>query len=217
MFKNHAKSVQVKIVASFRQYSWSIIPRIIKSLFRRIGIVIETFYLLQYDIDSIEVEKKIKKFDYSCVKKLEVEDLLLLKDFDSAKIELLKKRLLSREYSGYAIWQNDMIVYITWISWANMNYPSLFNLQHTLQTNEALLEDSYCHPDYRGRGFHSMMNFFRINEIKKMGKTTVLALVLKENNPALKVQLKSGFQFKIKICLVKFGTWLKITKKPYHG
>lgn len=203
----------MKVVASFRQYGWAIIPRMMKSLLRRIGIVTESYYLLQYSIDKQSVETNMQKYDYSCVKPLETEDLNHLSDFDTAKIELLKKRLLSDDYSGYAIWQDEKIAYITWISWSKMNYPSLFNLQHPLQTNEALLEDSYCHPDYRGRGFHSMMNIFRINEIAKMGKTVVLALVLKENKPALKVQFKSGFHLSERISLLKVGTWLKISKK----
>jgi len=206
----------MKVVASFRQYGWATIPRIIKSLLRRIGIVIESYYLLQYLIDKQSVENKMQGHDYSCVKPLEIEDLNLLTDFDSAKIELLKTRLSSDEYSGYALWQDEKIVYVTWISWARMNYPSLFNLQHPLKAHEALLEDSYCHPDYRGRGFHSKMNIFRINEVKKRGKTAVLVLVLKENKPALKVQFKSGFYLSERISLLKFGTWLKITKKPCH-
>lgn len=206
----------MKVIASFRQYGWAIVPRIMKGLLRRIGIIIESYYLLQYTIDEQSVENKMRAHDYSCVKPLHTEDLDLLTDFDASKIELLSKRLSSDEYSGYALWQDEKIVYITWISWSKMNYPSLFNLQHPLKANEALLEDSYCHPNYRGRGFHSMMNLFRINEIKKMGKTVVLVLVLKENKPALKVQFKSGFHVSERISLLKLGTWLKITKKPCH-
>lgn len=206
----------MKVAASFRQYGWAIVPRIMKGLLRRIGIVIESYYLLQYTIDEQSVENKMKAHNYSCVKPLDVEDLDHLTDFETSKIDLLRKRLSSNGYSGYAIWQDSKIVYLTWISWSKMNYPSLFNLQHPLKINEALLEDSYCHPNYRGRGFHSMMNIFRINEIRKRGKTIVLALVLKENRPALKVQFKSGFHLSEQISLLKVGTWLKITKKPYH-
>lgn len=206
----------MKVVASFRQYGWAIVPRMMKSLLRRIGIVTESYYLLKYTIDKQFVESKMQQYDYSCVKPFELEDLKFLTDFDSMKIEILKKRLLSDEYSGFVIWQDEKMAYITWVSWSKMNYPSIFNLQHPLKTNEALLEDSYCHPDYRGRGFHSMMNLFRINEIRKKGKTVVLALVLKENKPALKVQFKSGFHLSERISLLKVGAWLKITKKPCH-
>lgn len=207
----------MKVVASVRQYRWAIVPRIMKGMLRRIGIVTESYYLLQYTIDEQLVESKIQQYDYSFVKPLKIEDLPLLTDFEASKIEVLKKRLSSDEYSGYVIWQDEKIAYITWVSWSKMNYPSLFNLQHPLKTNEALLEDSYCHPDYRGRGYHSMMNLFRINEIKVNSKTKVLALVLKENKPALKVQLKSGFVFTTKIYLIKLGSWIRIIKKPYYG
>ena len=206
----------MKIISSFSQYGWAIIPRILKGILRRIGIVFETYYLLEYIIDPIIIEDKMKKYNYSNVKLLQMEDLIRLKDFENTKIELFKKRFMSNQYSGYAIFQDDNLVYLTWISWTQMNYPSLFNLKHPLLNNEALLEDSYCNPDYRGKGFHSMMNIFRMNEINKYGKTKVLALVLKENKPALKVQIKSGFNFKELISIKKFGKWSKITKKLYY-
>ncbi len=206
----------MNLIASFRQYGWSVFPRILKNLLRRVGIVVESYYLLTYNIDKQFLEKKMQKYDYTNVKPFYEKDLKLLTVFDNSKIELLKNRLSTDEYSGFAIWQGNKIVYITWISWNLMNYPTLFNLQSQLKSNEALLEDSYCHPDFRGKGFHSMMNLYRINEISKMNKTTVLALVLKENKPALKVQIKSGFILKERISLLKIGTWTKIKKKPCY-
>ena len=77
-----------------------------------------------------------------------------------------------------------------------MNYPSIFNIQETLQENEALLEDSFCDSKYRGKGYHSKMNLFRLNVMLNNNIDYVLVLVLKENTPALKVQVKSGFKIK---------------------
>ena len=77
-----------------------------------------------------------------------------------------------------------------------MNYPSIFNIQETLQENEALLEDSFCDSKYRGRGYHSKMNLFRLNVILGKDIKTAIVLILKENTPALKVQVKSGFKIK---------------------
>src|SRR5690606_20087393 len=98
-------------------------------------------------------------------------------------------------YSCYAIVKDKEIQYLTWISWECMNYPTFFKKKEKLKFDQALLEDSFCSPIHRGKGYHSKMNIFRLKKILDNDKLEVLALVLKENKPALKVQLKSGFYY----------------------
>lgn len=75
------------------------------------------------------------------------------------------------------------------------------NEQHfDIDNTEAVLEDSFCSPATRGKGYHSQMNLFRIREMKLFGKKQIIAIVLDGNFPAMKVHEKSGlteiFRFK---------------------
>lgn len=200
----------MSILDTYKQYRWHIFPRLMKSALRRLGIQYETFYLLKWDMDMEELNQKMEKYDFSDVQELTIEDLKSSASFSEQKKSLFKIRLESKEYSCYGIKQGDEIIYSTWISWNTMGYPSYFNKHEKLQQNEALLEDSFCHPTRRGKGLHSKMNLFRMHTINEKGRSTVLALVLKENTPALNVQLKSGFRIVKKIRFLKVGSHKKI-------
>jgi len=63
-----------------------------------------------------------------------------------------------------------------------------------LADDEGLLEDSYCAPSARGRGIHGKMNIFRIKKLYEFGKKKVIVIILDGNTPAMKVQLKNGFE-----------------------
>ena len=182
--------------ASIIQYGWQIIPRVGKRLLRFIGVSMESFYLLEHEIDKLEVEAKMKNYDYSDVKEFFYSDLKDSNLFDMKKKQIFKQRFNSRDYSCFGIKSENEICYLTWISWNYMNYPSILNIQETLQKNEALLEDSFCDSKYRGRGYHSKMNLFRLNVMLVKDIKTAIVLVLKENTPALRVQVKSGFKIK---------------------
>jgi predicted GNAT family acetyltransferase len=203
-------------VDSYKQYGWYIIPRGFKFLLRRIGILTESFYLLEYTINETQVLSKMKKYDYSDVRELSLNDFKDSNLFSLDKVKLFEARIISKNYSCFGIKCNNEIAYLTWISWKYMNYPIIFNKIQKLNDNEVLLEDSFCNPDFRGKGYHSKMNLFRLKKIKEMGKARVLALVLKENTPALKVQRKSGFRIVKKISFFKIGKWCKIKEKKYH-
>ena len=106
---------------------------------------------------------------------------------------MVKKRLQDKNYKCYGIIENDRLIYSTWISLERLglsvNTKSIY-----LLSNEGLLEDSYCDPIARGRGIHGKMNLYRIKKLYELGKTRVLAIVLDGNLPAMKVQLKCGFE-----------------------
>ena len=182
--------------ALITQYGWQSIPRAGKKILRYLGVNLESFYLLEYKIDKLEVEAKMKKYNYSDVQEFFYIDIKGSNLFDKNKKQLFKQRFESKDYSCFGIKSENEICYLTWISWKFMNYPSIFNIQETLQENEALLEDSFCDSKYRGRGYHSKMNLFRLNVILGKDIKTAIVLILKENTPALKVQVKSGFKIK---------------------
>lgn len=113
--------------------------------------------------------------------------------FKGAKLDLYKKRLQDPAYHGYGLMEDNKLIYSTWFSTDNLGLP-IITKRIPLLPNEGLLEDSYCAPIARGRGLHGKMNFFRIKKLHELGKDRVLAIVLDGNVPAMKVQLKSGFE-----------------------
>ncbi len=201
---------------TYKQYRWRIFPRFIKSVFRRLGIQYETFYLLEWHVNTEELNRKMESYDFSDIQELTIDDLKTSASFSEQKKNLFQTRLKSKEYSCYGIKQGGEIVYSTWISWSTMGYPSYFNKNEKLQQNEALLEDSFCHPTQRGKGLHSKMNLFRMQTINERGRSKVLALVLIENKAALNVQLKSGFRIVKKIRFLKIGNRKRIKEISVH-
>lgn len=197
---------------NYKQYRWRLFSRGFKAMLRRFGLQFESFYLLRYIIDESELRRKIDQLDFSNVQPLVLEDLVESSAFSDDKKTLFKNRFESNEYSCYGIKDGNELIYSTWISWRSMGYPGYFGKLQELAGNEALLEDSYCDPRYRGKGIHYKMNVFRIQQIMVKGRTDVLALVLKENSPALKVQLKSGFHIEKKISFRRIAKWKQINE-----
>ena len=131
-------------------------------------------------------------------------------------MDLFKTRFQSGTYSCFGIKDNAKVVYYTWISWKHMSYPVMFNLSGNLRENEALIENSFCDPSHRGKGYHSKMILFSLCEMAKQKKKKALVLILKENRPALKAQKKSDFSIVKKIVLTKVGNWKRIKEKVIY-
>jgi len=203
----------MKLKTLIKQYGILAVPRLIKAGLRRLGVVTETFLLLKYNINQADILEKLNQYDYSDVVELTLNDIYKINFLSAEKIELFKNRFLDGNYSCFAIIKKDEVQYLTWISWKYMNYPTIFQKSEILQPNQALLEDSFCSPDYRGKGFHSRMNVYRLKKILEKNKLEVLGLILKENTPALKVQFKSGFSRFSKIKFIKIGSWTKVFQK----
>jgi len=151
-------------------------------------------HYLRLNTDIDVVNKKLEGFTLP-VKELTYEDFLKgnKTTFNEKKLAIIKARLQDKNYKCYGIIENDVLVYSTWISLERLglsvNTKPIYLLPH-----EGLLEDSFCDPIARGRGLHGLMNFYRLEKLYELGKTTVLAMVLDGNTPAMKVQLKSGFE-----------------------
>lgn len=112
--------------------------------------------------------------------------------FNKEKLNLIKIRLLDENYRAYGILVNDKLVYSTFISLKKLGLPISSDID--LNQDEGLLEDSYCHPNYRGKGLHKLMNNYRLNELLNLGKKKCIAIVMEGNLPALKVQQSYGFR-----------------------
>lgn len=147
--------------------------------------------------------------------KLKYEDFLnsSLTELSEEKLNLIKKRFNSGNYVAYGEFIDGKLAYSTWISFKNFSIQIVDKIVQ-LNDDEAVLEDSYCHPYYRGRGLHSMYNMFRLQLIHSASKSFVIVLVFSNNLAALKTQENSGLvnvgSFKIgKILGFPFTTFNK--------
>lgn len=170
------------------------IKRIIKSILRKFGIRHEQYLYCVKELKDCEIEKLLPRIQGE-IKELNI-DLIVnssLIQISDRKLELFKKRLKDENYIGFGFFHHNLLVYYTWISYEefSMSVPSQ---GIKLAIDEALIIDSYCHPEFRQYGIHQYMNDFRIEQIKNKGKSKVVAIVLKENIPARNTQRKSGFE-----------------------
>ena len=161
---------------------------------RILHISIGKLHYLRLNTDIDVVNKKLEGFNLP-VKELTYEDFLKGDKtvFKGKKLELYRARLQDKNYRCYGIIENGKLIYSTWFSLERLGLPVVTKPIYLLP-NEGLLEDSYCDPLARGRGLHSMMNYYRIKKLYELGKTRVLGMVLEGNTPAFKVQFKSGIE-----------------------
>ena len=155
--------------------------------------IIKAHYL-RLDIDIDKTNLLLEGFDLD-VKELTYDDFLKGDPsvFKGGKMELYRTRCADPTYKAYGIIENGKLIYSTWLSLHRMGM-TIETKPVYLAPNEGYLEDSYCDPVARGRGFHSKMNNYRIKQIYEAGKKRVIAIVLEGNVPAFKVQFKSGFE-----------------------
>lgn len=160
--------------------------------------VIKTYahkaHYLRLNIDPIVVEANMIGFDLD-VKELNYDDFLIGDPnvFKGRKMDLYKERFQDPTYKAYGIIEKGRLVYSTWISYHRLGM-SIETNPVFLRPNEGYLEDSYCDPIARGRGFHGKMNNFRILKIFESGRNRVIAIVQEGNIPAIKVQMRCGFE-----------------------
>ena len=159
-----------------------------------LGTDIHKAHYLRLIIDISALNSNLEGFDLD-VKELSLKDFLLGDPnvFNKEKLRIYEDRFKDSSYKAYGIIENGKLVYSTWISLHRVGM-TVETRPVFLAANEGYLEDSYCDPKARGRGFHSKMNNFRILKIYEAGKTRVIAIVQHGNTPAFKVQFKSGFE-----------------------
>lgn len=196
----------------FRGHSLREIMRVFLS--RYLATEWNKMHYLRLNTDMEVIEEKLIGFDLEVLPL--TLDMVLAGDktvFKGKKLELYKSRLQDPSYHGYGIMKEGRLIYSTWFSTDNLGLP-IITKRIPLMPNEGLLEDSYCAPEARGQGLHGRMNYFRLKKLHELGKDRVLAIVLDGNTPAMKVQLKSGFEELGVFCLgrllgIKFCTLKK--------
>lgn len=202
----------MSLKAKIKQYGIkNSFKRAVKVLLRRIGIQYESFYLMVYHINQAEIKQKMEQYDYSDVKEITYDDFKSGDPaiFSPSKMQLIRSRFENGQYWAYGIIEGDKLVYSTWISKNNINFSTNYTYCIILDKDQAVLEDSYCHHKYRGKGLHSKMNLYRLMKMIALGVNLAYAVVVVSNKPALKTQQKSGF------IITKHIGFLKIWGKQY--
>jgi len=187
----------------YKQYGSGIVVRLLKSGLMRFGIVYETLYLFKIALYADDISKRLKKYDSSLVKSLKLTDFNDCEFLSDEKKLLFKKRLESSDYKAFGVFKDMKLVYYSWVSFKSMSLPFNFKKTLILDETEALLEDAFCDPNYRGRGYHSMVNIVRLKKTLESGKKNAVVTVLAGNKPAIRVQKKSGFIIAKKIKLTR--------------
>lgn len=195
------------IISKIKQYGlMNSFKRLIYSFFRIFNIYYESIYFMVIHAKKNDIITKMNKYDYSDVKTLNLRDFQKGDPsiFTKKKLELIKNRLNSGNYVSFGIIFKNRLVYSCWICRKNIIMPN--SKIFKLKVNEGLLEDAYCHQDFRGKGYHSKMNLFRIRFLLDEGRFKIYVLIVSENIPALKSQIKSGFVINKKLFFLKiFG------------
>jgi len=158
-----------------------------------IGIRINSYYYMVNDIDYDKQRRLFESKGLTGVKELDYNDFLKgdKTEFTEKKLKRVKQRLADKGYHAYGIMENDKLVYSCWIS---LNWLESHNkcIETSLSENECLLVDAYCAPEGRGHGFHNTMNSYRLMKAYEYGKRRSIGIVLSENAPAYKSQIKTG-------------------------
>ena len=183
------------IINQIKQYGLkNSFVRLIKLILRSCRVHVETYIYYSQEISlnlisnvDIKSHYEIQKLDYNNYK--DSKGLV----FNNFKLGIFKKRLGSNSYEAYGVFEEDKLIYSTWIS-MNPLEVSLNRLGLELVPDEGLLLDIETHPEYRRQGLHNYMNMYCLKRLKQIGKTNAVVLVLKENIPARKSQERSGFK-----------------------
>lgn len=187
----------------YGQYGLGVFNRLIKSALIRFGLIYETLLVFEKHLNYEDLNKRLSRIDISNVKKITLKDFDNFSGLNQSRKELYKKRLDDGSYLVFGIFNDNKLVYYSWVSLKNVLLPFGFKSKFNLQSNQALLEDSFCDPNFRGLGYHSKVNLVRQKAILDSGRTEAIVFVVKGNTPAIKVQLKSKFILTNKIVLKK--------------
>lgn len=208
------------LVNKFKQYGFcNFILRILKAILRKIGIQYESYDILTTLVNKEYLLNIFNATSLPNIKPLTYNDFLLgdKSVFTEQKLKLIQKRFNTSDYHAYGIIENKRLVYSCWIYIGKDAISFSHHITYKLKSEECLLLDAYCAPIVRGKGFHTKMNAYRCLKALDFGKQNVIVIVLSENIPAHKVQLKCGLSvmfnyFELTCCGKTFTNFYKKIK-----
>lgn len=166
-----------------------------KGVLRGIGIKYNRFYYLVNEIDYCKQKEYWDKHIITDVRELTYDDFLLgdKEIFNDKKLNLIKERFSLKTYKAWGIVRGDALAYSCWLSFDEFK-TSQSEIFGKLDRTECLMIDAYCNPKFRGMGLHGAMNSYRLLKGYEEGCSKCIVIILHENKPALKSQLKVGYK-----------------------
>lgn len=201
-------TMQVKL------YGWrTAIIRIVKVVLRRcLGFNLEKHYLMSSPLNEeeplpIRSDIEIHKLSLS-----DFETPSWQHFFSEEKRRIYELRFLLPHAKAYGAFVDGRLAYSTWIQYGEVFLSKEVSLFKT--DDAALLLDSYCHPDFRGRGLHNYVNHWCLQKMQADGVKKAYVLILSYNTPAYKTQLKCGLSIERTFYTFTLG---KKTYCTYHS
>jgi GNAT superfamily N-acetyltransferase len=154
--------------------------------------------LYAISVKDFKVREMDKRFDFRLIKEENLENLKLIVDKRGADYKkLVSERLQSKdEFAGIGVFDKEtgLFVYTCWIRFKSF-YESKMRRKIEINENEGFFFDAYCHPDFRGNGFHGFMLNERIKYCFRAQKSKAFIIIQGFNTPALKLRKK--YQYKL--------------------
>lgn len=184
------------IYTRYKQYSISgVIIKLFLKLLSKVGIQIDVFYSLVYEISSFDINSVLSQNQIELFRKLSLDDFIKYGDknwFSDKKINTIFS-LLDNENIVYGIIKDNLIISSGWISlfkYAGFNE----NFMPSLKPCDAYLWDAYTHPIYRGNHLHKYLIFYRLYRLKELGKKKAYTFVSIYNKASYKGFSRCGFK-----------------------
>lgn len=111
---------------------------------------------------------------------------------DQTKMNIYEKRFKDNKAHAYGVFFEGKLACSGWIYEGSLIISEKLKIQ--LASDEVLFFDDYCHQNYRRKGFHKILNNYRIYESKKLGANKCYVLVYSYNQPAIISQLHCGMK-----------------------
>lgn len=165
---------------------------VLTSLLRRLTtLTISRHNYMTLDLSNEKIYSNTN--DICDIKKLSLEEFEIgdSRYFTEEKLCVYRKWMKDGTHIPYGIVKNNKLIISGWLS---LEKIYIGGVERDLQSNEGLILDVYCHPDYRGMGYQGKMNRYMFDMLKEFGKQKAVVLTLRLNVPAYKSMYKSGFR-----------------------
>ncbi|MEY8589982.1 hypothetical protein AALK14_00850 [Butyricimonas hominis] len=123
--------------------------------------------------------------------------------FTKEKKRIYEERFQDKTMKGFGVFEDGKLACFAWLSLKRMEITTTFNFD--LPYSSALLFDDYTQFGFRGKGYHHLINDFRIKYCYQNNIKNIYVFVVRHNVPALKTQIKSGLEIKKKFTLWNIG------------
>lgn len=193
--------------ADLRQYGlWRYLGRLIKAGARRCGVNFEMYYYIVIKIDYERQKAFFGTHPLTGVRELSYDDYAGNPQlgYTGRRLQLQKERFDKGTYRAFGVEDNGKLVYACMISLEEFTTSQQW-VSGCLDKDEGFMLDAFCAPEARGKGIHGAMNAYRLMKIYESGKKRCGGVVVVDNKPALKSQLKVGYKVAFKYYTLEIG------------